>query len=60
MILYVFYDEKGEIHGIWAFWHFSTKNGDQKCSTCVPGDPTLSCFCSVMTLFEETHKYSEQ
>ena len=38
---------------------FSIKSGRQKYSALVPGDPTTSSFCSVMSLFEETDKFSE-
>ena len=40
-------------------WHFLSKNGRQKYSAWDPGDPTPSCFCSVMSLFEETYKLFE-
>ena len=39
MISYVF-----QIHGIWAFWHFSSESSHQKYSVWVPGNLTKSCF----------------
>ena len=33
--------------------------GHQKHSVWVPGDPTQSCFCSMISLFEETYTFSE-
>ena len=39
MVSYVFQHKNGGIHGIWAFWHFSSKIGRQKYSAWVPGDP---------------------
>ena len=38
---------------------FLNKTGCQKYSAWVPGDPTLSCFCRVMSLSEEIHKFPE-
>ena len=38
---------------------FLSKTGRQKYSAWQPGSPTLSCFCSVMSLSEETYKCSE-
>ena len=48
MISHVFQHEKRGIYGIWAFWHFSSKNGHQKYSAWVPGDPMQSNFCSTL------------
>ena len=41
------------------FCIFLSKTGRQKYSAWVPGDPMPSCFCSVMSLSEETYKFSE-
>ena len=41
------------------FLHFLSKTGCHKYSAWIPGDSTPSCFCSVMTLSEEIHKFSE-
>ena len=54
MILYVLYHENGQMHGIWAFGNFSSKFGGQKYSAWVPGNPTPSSLCSVLSLSEET------
>ena len=35
----LFQHENGGIHGIWAFWYFSSKIGRQKYSDWVSGDP---------------------
>ena len=59
MISYDFYLENREIHGIWAYWHFSSKTGFQKYSACVPGELTPSCFCSMMSFSEKTYRLSE-
>ena len=45
------------IHGIWPFWHFPSKSGRQNYTAWVPGDPTPSCFCNVISLFEKTYKF---
>ena len=34
-----------------SFWNFSSKSGHQKYTAWVPGDPTQSCFCSMMCLW---------
>ena len=60
MISYIFEQEKGEIRGIWAFWHFQSKSAHQKCGVWIPGNPMQNCFCSAMSLFEETYKLSDQ
>ena len=57
MISYVFYDGYGGIHEIGAFCHFSSKTSHQKYSVSFPGEPTLHCHYSVMSLSEETGKY---
>ena len=59
MISYVFQHTIEGIYGIWAPSHFLSKSGCQKYTTWVPGDPTPSCFCNVISLFEETNKVSE-
>ena len=59
MISYVLQHKKEGIHGIWAFWHFSSKSGHQKYSAWVPRNPAPSCFGSVMSLFEKTYTFSE-
>ena len=59
MITYVFYHENGRVHGIWAFLHFLSKTVCQKYSAWVPGDPTPTCFCSVMSLSQEIYKFFE-
>ena len=38
---------------------FLVKAAAKKYTAWVPGDPTPSCFCNVMSLFEETNKFSE-
>ena len=38
---------------------FLSKSGHQKYTASVLGDATPSCFCNVMSLFEETYKFSE-
>ena len=38
---------------------FLVKAAAKKYTAWVPGDPTRSCFCNVMSLFEETNKFSE-
>ena len=48
------------MRGIWAFWHFSSKSGHRRYSAWVPGDPTQSCFCHMMSLFEETYNFLNQ
>ena len=45
---------ESELPGIIPF-----KSGRQKYTAWVPGDPTPSCFCNVISLFEETCKFSE-
>ena len=40
-------------------WHFLSKNGCQKYSIWVQWDLIPSCFCSVISLSEETNKFSE-
>ena len=59
MMSYVFSHEIEGIHGIWASLHLSSKSGRQKYTAWVPRDPTPSCFCNVMSLFEETNKFFE-
>ena len=38
---------------------FSSKSGRQKYTAWVPRDPTPSCFCNVMSPFEETNIFLE-
>ena len=38
---------------------FLSKTGRQKYSVSVPRDPKPTCFCSVMSLSEETYTFSE-
>ena len=38
-ILYVFKHGNGGLHGIGAFWNFSSKSGCQKYGAWIPGDP---------------------
>ena len=42
-----------------VFLHFLSKTGCQKYSAWFSGDPTPSCFCSVMSLSQEIYKFSE-
>ena len=49
---------------IWIKWvpgdpNIIFKNGHQKYTAWAPGDPMPSCFYNVMSLFEETNKFSE-